>query len=50
MISAASTAHKVAALSARPDVALAIDAGGTPEFLQHLASAAGGELVVSPST
>lgn len=31
VISTASTAPKVAARSARPDVALAIDAGGTPE-------------------
>lgn len=31
VVSTAATAPKVAALTARPDVALAIDAGGTPE-------------------
>ena len=36
VISTASTAPKVAALSARPDVALAIDAGGTPEQARAL--------------
>lgn len=36
VISTAATAPKVAALSARPDVALAIDAGGTPEHSRAL--------------
>jgi nitroimidazol reductase NimA-like FMN-containing flavoprotein (pyridoxamine 5'-phosphate oxidase superfamily) len=36
VISTASTAPKVSALSARPDVALAIDAGGTPEQARAL--------------
>jgi len=36
VISTAATAPKVAALSARPDVALAIDAGGTPEQARAL--------------
>jgi nitroimidazol reductase NimA-like FMN-containing flavoprotein (pyridoxamine 5'-phosphate oxidase superfamily) len=36
VISTASTAPKVAALSARPDVALAIDADGTPEQARAL--------------
>ena len=36
VISTASTAPKVAALSAHPDVALAIDAGGTPEQARTL--------------
>src|SRR5690625_516192 len=36
IISTASTAPKVAALSARPDVALTIDAGGTPEQARTL--------------
>lgn len=36
VISTASTAPKVAALSAHPDVALAIDAGGTPEQARAL--------------
>jgi hypothetical protein len=31
VISTAATAPKVGALSARPDIALAIDTGGTPE-------------------
>jgi hypothetical protein len=36
VVSTATTAPKVAALSARPDVALAIDAGGTPEQARAL--------------
>ena len=36
VISTASTAPKVAALSARPEVALTIDAGGTPESARAL--------------
>jgi hypothetical protein len=36
VISTATTAPKVAALSARPDVALAIDAGGTPDQAKAL--------------
>ena len=36
VISTASTAPKVAALSARPEVALTIDAGGTPEQTRSL--------------
>ena len=36
VVSTATTAPKVAALSARPDVALAIDAGGTPEQARSL--------------
>jgi hypothetical protein len=36
VISTAATAPKVAALSARPDVALAVDAGGTPEQARAL--------------
>lgn len=36
VVATASTAPKVAALTARPDVALAIDAGGTPEQARAL--------------
>ena len=36
VISTATTAPKVAALSARPDVALAVDAGNTPEQARSL--------------
>ena len=36
VVSTAATAPKVAALSARPDVALAIDGGGTPEQARAL--------------
>ncbi|MBE9373946.1 pyridoxamine 5'-phosphate oxidase family protein [Saccharopolyspora sp. HNM0983] len=36
VVSTATTAPKVAALSARPDVALAIDAGNTPEQARSL--------------
>jgi hypothetical protein len=36
VIATATTAPKVAALAARPDVALAIDAGGTPEQARAL--------------
>jgi nitroimidazol reductase NimA-like FMN-containing flavoprotein (pyridoxamine 5'-phosphate oxidase superfamily) len=36
VISTAATAPKVAALSARPDVALAVDAGGTPDQARAL--------------
>jgi hypothetical protein len=36
VIATATTAPKVAALSARPDVALAIDAGGTPDQARAL--------------
>jgi len=44
VISTAATAPKVAALTARPDVALAIDAGGTPEQARALSVRGGADI------
>jgi hypothetical protein len=46
VVSTAATAPKVAALSARPEVALTIDAGGTPEQARTLSVRGSAEITI----